>query len=407
MRKYYYRKILILLFVLNLIAIAAAYVKFCKDQLPAAIHIKQGVETCLKYDVPATATVNNQTIKLNHPFVFKENRTGQYEMQASLFGKIPLKKIKVNVVRPKKVSPSGKVVGIYVETKGLLVLETDTFTGIDGANHSPSNQKLYQGDYILSVNGKNVQTKVEFMKTINQCKDHEITLKVKRNSKNVSIKVKPVMAATDHQYKIGAWVRDNTQGIGTLTYTSAGSFGGLGHGICDMDTGDLMEVKGGYLLDPQIDTIAKGKSGTPGEIVGSIYYKEENLMGSIDKNSKAGIYGSTAETGKKQFEVGYRQDIKKGKAYIVSNISGKTIQYEIKVRKINGSSSKGTKGMEIEITDKRLLKLTNGIVQGMSGTPIIQDGKFIGAITHVFVNDPSRGYGILAETMIEEMGKQE
>ena len=183
------------------------------------------------------------------------------------------------------------------------------------------------------------------------------------------------------------------------------NFGGLGHGICDMDTGDLMEVKGGYLLDPQIDTIAKGKSGTPGEIVGSIYYKEENLMGSIVKNSKAGIFGSTAESEKKQYEVGYKQDIKRGKAYIMSDISGEMKQYEIMIRKINYSSSGGTKGMEIEITDKSLLKLTNGIVQGMSGTPIIQDRKFIGAITHVFVNDPSRGYGILAETMIEEMGK--
>ena len=179
-------------------------------------------------------------------------------MQANLFGRIPLKKIKVNVVRSKKVSPSGKVVGIYVETNGLLVLETDTFTGIDGANHSPSGNKLYEGDYILSANGKNVRTKVEFMETINKSKENEITLQVRRNSKKVSIKVKPVMAATDHQYKIGAWVRDNTQGIGTLTYTNAGNFGGLGHGICDMDTGDLMEVKGGYLLDPQIDTIAKG-----------------------------------------------------------------------------------------------------------------------------------------------------
>lgn len=405
MRKYYYRKILILLFVLNLIAIAAAYIKFCKNQLPTAIHIKQGVETCLRYNIPATATVNHQTIKLNHPFVFKENKTGQYEMQANLFGRIPLKKIKVNVVRSKKVSPSGKVVGIYVETNGLLVLETDTFTGIDGANHSPSGNKLYEGDYILSANGKNVRTKVEFMETINKSKENEITLQVRRNSKKVSIKVKPVMAATDHQYKIGAWVRDNTQGIGTLTYTNAGNFGGLGHGICDMDTGDLMEVKGGYLLDPQIDTIAKGKSGTPGEIVGSIYYKEENLMGSIVKNSKAGIFGSTAESEKKQYEVGYKQDIKRGKAYIMSDISGEMKQYEIMIRKINYSSSGGTKGMEIEITDKSLLKLTNGIVQGMSGTPIIQDRKFIGAITHVFVNDPSRGYGILAETMIEEMGK--
>lgn len=405
MRKFYYRRILIFMFVLNLLAIGAVYVKYCKDQLPTSIHINQGEETCLRYNIPVTAKVNHQTIKLNHPFVFKESKTGQYEMETSLFGKIPLKKIKVNVVKAKKVIPSGKVVGIYVETKGLLVLETDTFAGIDGANHSPSNNKLYQGDYILAVNEQSISTKAEFMERINQCKDKEVELKVERNSKKIVIKVKPVMAATDHQYKIGAWVRDNTQGIGTLTFTSSTNFGGLGHGICDMDTGDLMKVKGGFLLNPKIDTIAKGKTGSPGEIVGSLYYKEENLIGSIEKNTDVGIYGTTVASNDSQYEIGYRQDIKRGKAYIISNISGEFRKYEIMIRKVNTSSTGSTKGMEIEVTDKELLKLTNGIVQGMSGTPIVQGKNFIGAITHVFVDNPARGYGILAETMIEEMEK--
>lgn len=406
MRKFYYRRVLILMFLLNLLAIGAVYVKYCKDQLPSSIHINQGEETCLKYNVPVIARVNDQTIKLNEPFVFKENKTGHYEMEASLFGKIPLKKIQVNVVKGKMVSPSGKVIGIYVETNGLLVLETDTFTGIDGANHSPSSNKLYQGDYILSVDGKPIATKADFMKKINQSKNHEVELRVKRNAKPIAIKVKPVMAATDHQYKIGAWVRDNTQGIGTLTFTGGSGFGGLGHGICDMDTGDLMEVKGGFLLNPQIDTIAKGKSGSPGEIVGSIYYKEENVIGSIERNTEVGIYGTMTSSDAKQYEIGYRQDIKKGKAYIISDISGETKQYEIQIQKVHAAGTGSTKGLEIEVTDKKLLRLTNGIVQGMSGTPIVQDGKFIGAITHVFVDSPTRGYGILAETMVEQMEKK-
>ncbi len=266
-------------------------------------------------------------------------------------------------------------------------------------------QKLYQGDYILTVNGKSIPSKADFMKTINESNGEEVTLKVKRNHKEISIKVKPVMSSTDHQYKIGAWVRDNTQGIGTLTYTSGEDFGGLGHGICDMDTGDLMEIKGGYLISANVDTIAKGKSGSPGEIVGSIYYKEENLIGSIDKNTEVGIYGSCNPSSQKKYKIGYRQDIKEGKAYIISDISGELKQYEIKIRKVSQDSTNTTKGMEIEITDKELLKLTNGIVQGMSGTPIVQNGRFIGAITHVFVSDPSRGYGILAETMLYEMEK--
>lgn len=405
MRKYYYRKILILLFFLNLLATGTLYIKYCKEQLPNAIHIKKGQETSLKYNVPATAKINNQKIQLNHPFVFKQSETGQYEMDASLFGTIPLKKIKVHVVDTKRVVPSGKVVGIYVETKGLLVLETDTFTGIDGASHAPSSNKLYRGDYILAVNGTSIDSKVSFMSMVNQCKGKEITLDVRRNSKKITIKVLPVMSASDHQYKIGAWVRDNTQGIGTLTYTSKNGFGGLGHGICDMDTGDLMDVKGGFLLDPQIDSISKGKAGSPGEIVGNIYYKEENVIGAIEKNTEKGIYGSMTLGNQKEYEVGYRQDIKEGKAYILSNISGEFKKYEIKIRKVNHSDSNTTKSMEIEITDKNLLKLTNGIVQGMSGSPIVQGNKFIGAVTHVFVEKPSRGYAILAETMIEEMAK--
>lgn len=405
MRKYYYRKILILLFFLNLLAIGTLYIRYCKEQLPNAIHIKKGQEISLQYDVPATAEINNQKIQLNHPFVLKQSQTGQYEMNASLFGTIPLKKIKVHVVDTKKVVPSGKVVGVYVETKGLLVLETDTFTGIDGASHAPSNHKLYEGDYILAVNGTSIDSKVSFMSMVNQCKGKEITLDVRRNSKKITIKVHPVMSAADHQYKIGAWIRDNTQGIGTLTYTSKNGFGGLGHGICDMDTGILMQIKGGFLLDPQIDSISKGQSGSPGEIVGNIYYKEENVIGAIEKNTEKGIYGTMTKENQKEYEVGYRQDIKEGKAYIISDISGESKKYEIKIRKVNHSESNTTKSMEIEITDKNLLKLTNGIVQGMSGSPIVQGDKFIGAVTHVFVNDPARGYAILAETMVEEMGK--
>ena len=404
-RRIYYRRILFILLLLNILTFASLYIKYCKDQLPSSIHIKQGKETCLQYDVPATATINHQTIKLNQPFVFKESQTGQYEMEASLFGKIPLKKIEVSVVKEENVIPSGKVVGVYIETDGLLVLDTDTFAGIDGANHAPSSQKLYQGDYIMAVNGKTIPSKADFMKMVNESDGEELALTVKRNGEKIQIKVKPIMAAADHQYKIGAWVRDNTQGIGTLTYTSNENFGGLGHGICDMDTGELMDIKGGYLISANVDTIAKGKTGSPGEIVGSIYYKEENLMGSIEKNTEVGIYGSCNPSNQEEYEIGYRQDIKKGKAYIISDVSGETKKYEIKIRKVNQDSTSKTKGMEIEITDKELLKLTNGIVQGMSGTPIVQDGKFIGAITHVFVSDPSRGYAILAETMIHEMEK--
>ena len=389
MKKYSYRKLLIILFMLNLFAITVFYIKYCKSQLPNTIHIKKGEKISLCYNIPASATINNQKIKLNRTFIFQKCIIFQYEMKTSLFLAITIKKIKVKVVDGQKVIPSGQVVGIYVETNGLLVIDTDGFTGENGVDHAPSKNKLYRGDYIK----------------INQSNGNSVTLTVSRRSKVLKIKIKPEFSKTEHMYKIGAWIRDNTQGIGTMTYIKKDSFGGLGHGIYDMDTGKLLKIKGGFLLTPQIYSIKKGKSGTPGEIVGSIEYKEENIIGSIKKNTEKGIYGTVSDTESKAYEIGYRQDVKKGKAYILSNLTGSMKKYEIRISKVVPSDTDVLKSMEIEVTDKRLLNLTNGIIQGMSGSPIIQDGKLIGAVTHVFVDDPTKGYAILMETMIYEMKK--
>lgn len=405
MKKYSYRKLLIILFMLNLFAIAVFYIKYCKSQLPNTIHIKKGEKISLCYNIPASATINNQKIKLNRTFIFQKCSSGQYEMKTSLFGAIPLKKIKVKVVDGQKVIPSGQVVGIYVETNGLLVIDTDGFTEENGVDHAPSKNKLYRGDYIKKIDGADVLSKKQFIEKINQSDGNSVTLTVSRRSKVLKIKIKPEFSKTDHMYKIGAWIRDNTQGIGTMTYIKKDSFGGLGHGIYDMDTGKLLKIKGGFLLTPQIYSIKKGKSGTPGEIVGSIEYKEENIIGSIKKNTEKGIYGTVSDTESKAYEIGYRQDVKKGKAYILSNLTGSMKKYEIRISKVVPSDTDVLKSMEIEVTDKRLLNLTNGIIQGMSGSPIIQDGKLIGAVTHVFVDDPTKGYAILMETMIYEMKK--
>lgn len=405
MKKYSYRKLLIILFMLNLFAIAVFYIKYCKSQLPNTIHIKKGEKISLCYNIPASATINNQKIKLNRTFIFQKCSSGQYEMKTSLFGAIPLKKIKVKVVDGQKVIPSGQVVGIYVETNGLLVIDTDGFTGENGVDHAPSKNKLYRGDYIKKIDGADVLSKKQFIEKINQSNGNSVTLTVSRRPKVLKIKIKPEFSKTDHMYKIGAWIRDNTQGIGTMTYIKKDSFGGLGHGIYDMDTGKLLKIKGGFLLTPQIYSIKKGKSGTPGEIVGSIEYKEENIIGSIKKNTEKGIYGTVSDTESKAYEIGYRQDVKKGKAYILSNLTGSMKKYEIRISKVVPSDTDVLKSMEIEVTDKRLLNLTNGIIQGMSGSPIIQDGKLIGAVTHVFVDDPTKGYAILMETMIYEMKK--
>ena len=381
MKKYTYRKFLILLFMINLIAITAVYIKYCNARLPDTIHINKGETVSLCYDVPVSATIDHQTIRLNQPIVFKQCHMGQYQ----------------------KITPSGEVIGVYVETDGLFVLDTDQFTGENSMEYAPSKNKLYRGDYIKKIDGKDIVSKKQFIEKINQGQGESVILTVQRKAKMMQIKIKPERSKTDHMYKIGTWIRDNTQGIGTMTYVKGTSFGGLGHGIYDMDTGTLLKIKGGILLDPQIYSIKKGKSGTPGEIVGSIEYKEENILGSIKKNTEKGIYGTIPKKQQKAYKIGYRQDIKPGKAYILSNVSGTMKQYEIQINKIVPSDKDVLKSMEIEVTDKELLKLTNGIIQGMSGSPILQNGKLIGAVTHVFVNDPMKGYAILMETMLYEM----
>ena len=395
MKKYTYRKFLILLFMINLIAITAVYIKYCNARLPDTIHINKGETVSLCYDVPVSATIDHQTIRLNQPIVFKQCHMGQYEMKTNLFGAIPLKKIKVKVVDDQKITPSGEVIGVYVETDGLFVLDTDQFTGENSMEYAPSKNKLYRGDYIKKIDGKDIVSKKQFIEKINQGQGESVILTVQRKAKMMQIKIKPERSKTDHMY--------NTQGIGTMTYVKGTLFGGLGHGIYDMDTGTLLKIKGGLLLDPQIYSIKKGKSGTPGEIVGSIEYKEENILGSIKKNTEKGIYGTIPKKQQKAYKIGYRQDIKPGKAYILSNVSGTMKQYEIQINKIVPSDKDVLKSMEIEVTDKELLKLTNGIIQGMSGSPILQNGKLIGAVTHVFVNDPMKGYAILMETMLYEM----
>ena len=210
---------------------------------------------------------------------------------------------------------------------------------------------------------------------------------------------------------MGIWVRDDTQGIGTMTFmTEDGYFGALGHGISDIDTKKILDSNNGLLYNADIWSIKKGASGTPGSLCGSISYEKDMELGVIYSNKSCGIFGRLYEDkmrelmdtyNMKAYYIGKRNDVKEGKAIILSAISGKIEEYEITITKVN-KDSESNKGMIIKVTDEELLNLTNGIVQGMSGSPIVQDGKLIGAVTHVFVNDPTKGYGIFIEDM---MGK--
>ncbi|MDO4260522.1 MAG: SpoIVB peptidase [Eubacteriales bacterium] len=333
-------------------------------------------------------------------------RVGMDEEEAQTLD-LGVKEVSVQVVKRMRVTPGGIPVGIYMETEGVYVVGTAAVEARDGLSYEPAYQAVQAGDYILAVNGLQIRTKDELIACIQANRTDTMILKLSRNEQEIRVRVSAVEAADD-SYKLGIWVKDDIQGIGTLTYiTQDRRFGALGHGITDTDTGELLDVAGGALYDTSILEIVRGEKGSPGEISGVITYSDSHVRGSIEKNTAAGIYGAAGSTlGKEldggQTEVAFKQEVQTGRAWIRSAVSGELRDYEIQIQELRLNENDVNKGMVFRVTDPELLALTGGVIQGMSGSPILQNGRLAGAVTHVFVNDPAKGYGIFAETMINQ-----
>ncbi|MCI9659148.1 MAG: SpoIVB peptidase [Lachnospiraceae bacterium] len=316
-----------------------------------------------------------------------------------------LKEVSVRVVERKRVIPGGIPIGIYLETEGVYVVGTGEIEAEDGLSYEPAYQIVQTGDYILAVNGKKIRDKDELIACVQENRSDIMILKLLRGEEVIQVRLHAVKTK-EEDYKLGIWVKDDIQGIGTLTYmTEDAGFGALGHGITDTDTGELLETSCGSLYDTNILDIIKGEKGTPGEISGMITYSDRHIRGNIHKNTAAGIFGTIdqrvrADLNTEAVEVGFKQEIRRGPALIRSSVSGELKEYQIQIQEIRLNEDDVNKGMVFQVTDPELLELTGGVIQGMSGSPILQNGKLVGAVTHVFVNDPSRGYGIFAETMI-------
>ncbi|MDO4942218.1 MAG: SpoIVB peptidase [Lachnospiraceae bacterium] len=403
-----YRIGLAVLIVLTFLTASGVYYSVCRQSIPDTIQLVIGNESEFEYKIPAIGVISDEadeidTVDLKTKFALKSAQSGNYKMETKLFGLVKLKEVAIEALERQTAAPSGKLTGIYIETDGLFVIDTAEISTKNGTK-TPSKSKLHSGDYITKLNGSAVISKMDFLEKINDSKGKNITLTVIRDGSSKNVKIKPVLDEEDGQYKIGAYIRNNTQGIGTITYTQGQTFAALGHGISDIDLGSLLSIRGGEIYRAEITNIKKGSAGSPGEIVGMIDYKEENLKGSIVKNTENGIFGTFFQKQKpeKTMPIALKQEVKEGNAKIISYVSGEKEEYDIKITKVDKGNHEKLKGMSIKVTDSKLKKLTNGIVQGMSGSPIVQDGKLVGAVTHVFVSDPTKGYGIFAETMVEE-----
>ena len=418
-----YRGWLVAALVLNIMILLGYGIYRYGDTLPEKITIITGEEQKLSFRLPFSAEIEGESvgvlevnrkplaegsikIDLSDALTMEASEKTNATMEVKLFGIFPLKKVEISAVSPQSVVVGGSAIGLHVETDGILVLGTTTVIGEDKMTYEPAANRLKSGDYILEVNGQTMDEKEDLIKLLAESDGSTLQCKIRRGKEVTETAVTPVRTA-DGSYKIGTWIRDDTQGIGTLTYiTTDGKFGALGHGITDVDTGVLMEVDGGNAYDAEILRIIKGEPGTPGELSGVIHRSEDERLGTVSKNTAQGIFGTVKEncklrTGDRYYEIAFKQEVKKGKATILCEINGCVNEYEIEIQQVDYSNKNHAKGLVLKIPDEELLELTGGIVQGMSGSPILQNGKLIGAVTHVFIRDSTKGYGTFIENMLQ------
>ncbi|MBR5809025.1 MAG: SpoIVB peptidase, partial [Clostridia bacterium] len=352
--------------------------------IPQKVTIVEGERLDLSFGV--TATVNTA-------------KADRYLVDAKLFNLIPIKSVDVSVVPKKYLIPSGEAIGVKLYTDGVLVVGISDVADALGNIYQPAKDAgIMVGDRILSVNGESVKNIDDFTDKINES-GKKATLEIAREDHKFTVELLPAYSKDSGSYKVGLWVRDSTAGIGTLTFYNPenNTFGALGHGICDSDTKELMTVRCGSVNACTIRNVIKGERGIAGELTGDFSGIE---IGDITQNTHAGISGNVGLIPEGEpVMIASRFEVKKGNAEILCDVDGAgPKRYKIEITKIQKGGE--GKNLVLRVTDERLLGKTGGIVQGMSGSPVLQNGKIVGAVTHVFVNDPTKGYGIFIENML-------
>lgn len=396
--------------------------------IPGHLRIFEGQSANLRLGLPVLATVtssNSQVatvcggqqsqvaFNLKQPIEIDSVAQGQADVQVQLFGLIPLKSVHVQVVPGLQVVPGGQSIGVKLTSEGIMVVGFNLVKVGDQEISPAEKASLKVGDVISQIDGIKVKSTEQAAKLINEAgeegRDLEIT--VTRQKQNMKFRVKPIKEAGTGTYRIGLYIRDRAAGVGTLTFYDPKNkvFGALGHVITDVDTGQTITVSDGQIIHSSVTSIDKGESGQPGEKRG-IFVDEDRVLGSITKNSDFGVFGKMSkipDNGKftHPIPIALAEQVKEGPAKILTVVEGQKVEeFDIQIVNVMRQKFPAIKSMVIKVTDPRLIEKTGGIIQGMSGSPILQEGKVVGAVTHVFVNDPTQGYGVFIEWMLNEAG---
>lgn len=380
------------------------------SNIPDKITIFEGENISLKTIFGMTVNSEDEVLEVSTNSGEKTiHKIGNETLSVSLFDKLFLKSVDVSVLPKTTVIPLGNIAGVKLYTNGVLVVGMSEIEGEDSKTYKPyENTGIEEGDTIVKVNDNLVSSTEDLIEKVNMSNGEKVEIEYIHDEETKECSITPVKTS-EEEYKLGLWVRDSAAGVGTVTFyePSTQSFGALGHGITDIDTGDLLNIASGEFVTAKVLNIKKGEDGNPGKIQGTV--EEQEMIGEITKNTEFGIYGKIQDLSSlnidtsKEMEVAMREEIETGKATILCSLDNQTVkEYEIEITKIYRDNNYNNKSMEIKVTDDELIEKTGGIIQGMSGSPIIQNGKFVGAVTHVLVNSSTEGYAIFGDLMLKQ-----
>ena len=404
-------KKLLIVFLLCFLGLTLTYI--CAiDSIPKSVILFQGESLNIKkiFGISFENKNSEYGAILTSTDVIDESKIGTTNLEVKLFNTFNVKDIDVSIIERTKVIPVGQVSGIKLYTSGVMVVGMSEIIGLDNQKYKPyENSGIQEGDTIVEIEDKQITDTKQLIEKVNSSNGKEINIKYVRNFDTLECSIKPAKTGKT-EYKLGLWVRDSAAGIGTMTYfePTSNNFAALGHGITDIDTGKILNISNGEFITTKVLSIIKGQDGNPGKIQGSI--NEQSKIGTINKNTIFGIYGIIDDISKIKIDtteiidVATRNEIELGEAKILCSLDGETAkEYKVQIDRIYLNNDYDNKSILIKVTDKQLIEKTGGIIQGMSGSPVIQNGKFIGAITNVLVNDPTRGYVVFGDLMVKEM----